>query len=147
MRKQIGPAKLASLAGSIGPSPDHMNSPLDNSELNESIKSIQNEAHQCHHISIPEHTGFAFGNFQWEQTLVNTSDTFNQVLTFENFIGLYMLCLWLIKTAKTRQTSFFASKTFSRHFVFSCCRKRANILLVGSQSDYRIRNIRWQSMY
>ena len=31
------------------PSPDHMNSLLDNSELKESIKSIQNEAHLCHH--------------------------------------------------------------------------------------------------
>ena len=37
-------------------------------------------------------------------------------------------------------------KTFSRHLGFSTSRIWANILLVASQSDYRILNIRWQSI-
>ena len=37
-------------------------------------------------------------------------------------------------------------KTFGRHLVFSTSRVRANIVLAASQSDYRILNIRWQSI-
>ena len=43
------PGKISEPSWVYRTSPDHMNSPLDNSERKKRIRGIENEAHQCHH--------------------------------------------------------------------------------------------------
>ena len=68
-------------------------------------------------------------------------DILNQVLTFKNFVSVYVLYVWPRKAVILLNKIFDDRKTFGRHLVFSTSRISANILLVASQSDCGILSI------